>query len=86
MLIYYRQELALFSSTRYNWTSHKSKTTWHILDVSSGKITAAPFTSEVSEVVWVGPKNTSILYINGTNDEVPGGVTLWTGDVQDFKP
>ncbi|KAF2280638.1 alpha/beta-hydrolase [Westerdykella ornata] len=79
-------EIALFSSTRYNWTTHKSKTTWHILDIASGNITDAPFDSAVSEVVWVGPVNTSILYINETNEEVPGGVTLWTADVRDFAP
>lgn len=73
--------MALFSSTAYNWTTHESSTTWQLLDVASGAITEAPFDSSVSEVVWVGPTNTSILYINGTNDDVPGGVTLYTADV-----
>lgn len=75
------QTTALFSSTTYNWTTHKSSTTWQLLDVTSGDVTEAPFDSSVSEVVWVGPTNTSILYINGTNDDVPGGVTLYTADV-----
>jgi hypothetical protein len=58
------------------------------LDVASGKITEAPFDSAVSEVVWVGNTDTSILYINGTNDEIPGGVTLYTADIgaKKFSP
>lgn len=75
------QTTALFSSTTYNWTTHKSSTTWQLLDLTSGDVTEAPFDSSVSEVVWVGPTNTSILYINGTNDDVPGGVTLYTADI-----
>ncbi|KAL5397516.1 hypothetical protein PMIN03_000772 [Paraphaeosphaeria minitans] len=80
-------ELALFSSTSYNWTAGKSKTTWHFLDVKSGNVSEAPIDSGVSEVVWVGATNTSVLYINGTNDEVPGGVTLYMADFgEEFAP
>jgi hypothetical protein len=58
------------------------------LDVATGKIRQAPFDSSVSEVVWVGDKETSILYINGTNDEIAGGVTLYTADIggKKFSP
>jgi hypothetical protein len=58
------------------------------LDVESGDISDAPFDSAVSEVVWLGSSDTSILYINGTNDEVPGGVTLYTADLKEetFSP
>jgi dipeptidyl aminopeptidase/acylaminoacyl peptidase len=50
-------------------------------------VTEAPFDSSVSEVVWIGPTNTSILYINGTNDEVAGGVTMYTADLAEaFSP
>ncbi|KAF2006444.1 alpha/beta-hydrolase [Amniculicola lignicola CBS 123094] len=79
-------ELAFFSSTKYNWTTHKASTTWHVLDIASGNVSKAAFDSGVSEFVFVGPTNTSILYINGTNEEIPGGVTLYTADVLDFKP
>ncbi|KAI1429636.1 dipeptidyl-peptidase-like protein V precursor [Xylaria sp. FL1777] len=72
---------ALFSSTSYNWDSGKSSTTWHLLDVTSGKTKDAPFGSDVSEIVWIGDTDTSILYINGTNDEIAGGVTLYTADI-----
>lgn len=73
--------MGLFTSTSYNWTAGKSKTTWHVLDVASGNITDAPIDSAVSEFVWVGKTNTSILYINGTNEAIPGGVTLYTADL-----
>ncbi|KAF2469183.1 alpha/beta-hydrolase [Lindgomyces ingoldianus] len=81
-------EWALFTSTSYNWTTHKPSTKWQLMNVDSGDITAAPFDSGISEVVWVGPSNTSILYINGTNDEIPGGVTLYTADIgaSNFSP
>jgi hypothetical protein len=51
------------------------------LDVASGKTKEAPFGSEVSEIVWLGDTDTSILYINGTNDKIAGGVTLYTADL-----
>lgn len=80
--------MGLFTSTSYNWTAGKASTTWHFLDVASGNITDAPIDSDVSEVVWVGKTNTSVLYINGTNDNVPGGVTLYTADfgAEEFAP
>jgi hypothetical protein len=77
----HEKEWALFSSAKYNWTTHKTSTSWQLLNVASGNVTEAPFDSEVSEVVWVGASNTSILYINATKEEVPGGVTLYTADV-----
>ncbi|KAJ2987074.1 hypothetical protein NUW58_g4707 [Xylaria curta] len=79
---------ALFTSTSYNWDTSKSSTTWQLLDVASGKTKEAPFGSEVSEVVWIGKTDTSILYINGTNDKTAGGVTLYTADVgaKTFSP
>ncbi|KAI1817242.1 dipeptidyl-peptidase-like protein V precursor [Poronia punctata] len=81
-------KIALFTSTTYDWDTDKASTTWQILDVATGNIRLAPLDSSVSEVVWVGDKDTSILYINGTNDEIPGGVTLYTADVgaNEFSP
>jgi hypothetical protein len=51
------------------------------LNIPSGNITEAPFSSEVSEVVWIGDTDTSILYINGTNEDIVGGVSLYTADI-----
>ncbi|KAI1170030.1 dipeptidyl-peptidase-like protein V precursor [Nemania sp. FL0916] len=81
-------KLALFTSTTYDWDAAKSSTTWQLLEVASGKIKEAPFGSDVSEVVWIGDTDTSILYINGTNDKVAGGVTLYTADLgaKKFSP
>lgn len=35
----------------------------------------------MSEVVWVGDTEDSILYLNSTNAEITGGVTLYTADL-----
>ncbi|KAH7066334.1 Alpha/Beta hydrolase protein [Paraphoma chrysanthemicola] len=72
---------ALFSETKYNWTTAKAATTWYFLDTETGNTTKAPFGSAVSEVVWVGDTDDSILYINSTNEKIPGGVTLYTADL-----
>jgi hypothetical protein len=71
----------LFSEQKYNWTTAKSTTTWYFLDTKTGNTTKAPFGSVVSEVVWVGDTDDSILYINSTNEKIPGGVTLYTADL-----
>ncbi|RYN23886.1 Dipeptidyl-peptidase 5 [Alternaria arborescens] len=79
---------ALFSETKFNWTSEKSSTSWYFIDTESGNITKAPFGSDASEVVWVGDTEDSILYLNATNEEIPGGVTLYTADLSgdSFEP
>jgi hypothetical protein len=78
---------ALFSSTSYNWTAAKATTGWYFIDVESGETTEAPFNSEVSEVVWIGETEDSILYLNSSNDQIPGGVTLYTADLSgEFNP
>ena len=71
----------MFSEAKYNWTSAKTTTTWYFLDTKTGNTTKAPFGSAVSEVVWVGDSEDSILYINSTNEKIPGGVTLYTADL-----
>lgn len=72
---------AVYTSTNYSFEEHESSTTWKLMRLSSGEVTDLPFSSDVSEMVWIGPTNTSVLYVNGTNDEVPGGVTLYTADL-----
>ncbi|CAK3822391.1 related to Probable dipeptidyl-peptidase 5 [Lecanosticta acicola] len=76
-------EWAVFSSNNYSLDTHQNATTWRLMRLSTGAITDLPWDSNVTEVVWVGSTNTSVLYINGTNDHVPGGVTLWTADLAD---
>ncbi|KXT10885.1 hypothetical protein AC579_9854 [Pseudocercospora musae] len=74
-------EWAVYTSTSYSWEHHKSSTTWKLLHIPTGDITDLPWGNDVSEAAWVGATNTSVLYVNGTNDDVPGGVTLYTADL-----
>jgi len=78
----------LYSETKYNWTTAKAATAWYFLDTNTGNVTKAPFGSAVSEVVWVGDSEDSILYINATNEKIPGGVALYTADLSasSFSP
>jgi hypothetical protein len=73
----------VFSATSYSWDTHEATTEWKLLNVASGKLSTLPsgWGDFVSELVWVGATKTSVLYVNGSNDDVPGGVTLWTADL-----
>jgi dipeptidyl aminopeptidase/acylaminoacyl peptidase len=54
-----------------------------LIDLKSGAIKDSGLnTSEISELVWLPGTDTGYIYINGTNEEVPGGVTLWIGDLK----
>lgn len=78
---------AVFSSSAYSFDQHASTTAWYLMRVSSGEITKLPFEDEVSEMVWVGETNTSVLYVNANKDGgTPGGITLWTADLADSEP
>lgn len=74
-------EWAVYTSTNYSFETQEAATVWKLLNIKTGDISDLPFADDVSEMVWVGSTNTSVLYINGTNDEIPGGVTLWTTDL-----
>lgn len=76
-------EWAVYTSTNYSFEEHEASTSWKLIHIPTGEITNLPWGSDVSEAVWVGSTDTSVLYINGTNDEVPGGVTLYTTDLAD---
>lgn len=82
------KDRALFSETKFNWTTEKASTNWYFLDTTTGNVTKAPFGSAVSEVVWVGDSKDSILYLNSSNPDIPGGVTLYTADLgaASFQP
>ena len=71
----------MFSSTNYSWETHESQTVWNLLNLTSGEVSLLYDGSEISEMVWIGPTNTSVLYVNGTNEEEDGGVSLYAGDV-----
>ena len=36
-------------------------------------------------MIWIGATDTSVLYVNGTNSEVDGGVELWVSDTSSFE-
>lgn len=76
-------EWAIFSTSTYSFDEHESISQWKLMHIASGEISNLPaaWGDEVSEIVWVGDTPTSVLYINGTNEDVPGGVTMWTADV-----
>lgn len=77
-------EWAVFTSTNYSFESHEASTTWKILRLATGEISDLEISgSEVSEMVWVGPTDTSVLYVNGTGGDVPGGIGLYVADLKD---
>ena len=51
------------------------------MNLTSGKVSLLYNGSDISEIVFVGPTPTSILYINGTNEEEDGGISIYAGDV-----
>ena len=55
---------------------------WERLDLNTGDVSTWSTDDNITEVVFVGPSNTSILYINATNDEGDGGISLYTADAR----
>ncbi|KAJ5295378.1 hypothetical protein N7508_010199 [Penicillium antarcticum] len=77
-------EVALFSTSQYSFESHKTSSWWSLLDLESGKITQLTNDSNVSELIWLGSTDSGLLYINGTNADIPGGAEVWVSDTSDF--
>ncbi|KAJ5750545.1 hypothetical protein N7533_007573 [Penicillium manginii] len=77
-------KVALFSTAQYSFDTHSSSAWWSLIDLKSGKVSQLTNDSNVSELTWLGPTDSSLLYINGTNADVPGGVELWIADSSDF--
>ncbi|KAL9025215.1 MAG: hypothetical protein Q9196_005922 [Gyalolechia fulgens] len=73
-------DFAIYTSTNYSFEDHESTTIWEQLNLRSGHVSTWSTDSNISEVVFVGPTNTSILYINATNEEGDGGISLYTAD------
>lgn len=53
---------------------------WNVLDLRTGDIRTWFLGNEISEVVFAGPKCTSILYINSSQAAVDGTIGLYTAD------
>ena len=75
-------EIALFSVSDYSFENKTGSTAWHLIDLKTGKISDSGLSSDAGEVVWLPGTDTGIIYINGTNEETPGGVTIWIGDIK----
>ncbi|EPS29403.1 hypothetical protein PDE_04352 [Penicillium oxalicum 114-2] len=78
-------KLALFSASEYSWETHKTSSAWKLMDLDTRKIRVLTNDSNVSELIWMGTDDSSLLYINGTNAEIPGGVELWVSKVDSFE-
>jgi hypothetical protein len=74
-------EWAAFSSTNYSFETHEAQTVWNLLNLTSGEVTFLADGSEISEIVWIGATPTSVIYVNGTNAEGDGGISLYSADV-----
>ncbi|KAK2750435.1 putative dipeptidyl-peptidase 5 [Myotisia sp. PD_48] len=76
--------VAVFPLSQYSFKEHKTvRREWNLLDLKSGDIKLLTNDASVSEIVWLGD-GTSILYVNGTNSDVAGGVELWVSDTKNF--
>ncbi|KAL8996739.1 MAG: hypothetical protein Q9169_003809 [Polycauliona sp. 2 TL-2023] len=73
-------DFAIYTSTNYSFEDKEATTVWQQLDLKSGAFSSWSTDSNITEVVFVGPTNTSILYINSTNEAGDGGVSLYTAD------
>ena len=74
----------MYTSTNYSFDESEATTVWEQLDLNTGDISTWSTDSNISEVVFVGPSDTSILYINATNEEGDGGISLYTADATDL--
>lgn len=73
--------IALFSSSQYSFDKQSSARAINMIDLKTGKISKTGWKpSEISEYQWLPGTKTGIIYINGTG-EIPGGVSMWIGDV-----
>jgi dipeptidyl aminopeptidase/acylaminoacyl peptidase len=74
----------LFSYSQYSFEEHGSAGSgMNLIDLTTGAITESGLNaSEINEVAWIPGSETGIIYINGTNEEIPGGVTIWVGDIK----
>ncbi|CAJ2502303.1 Uu.00g096970.m01.CDS01 [Anthostomella pinea] len=77
-------EFALFSVSNYSFETKEHAAWWNKLDLATGDITewGSP---DISEVVFVGPTDTSIVYVNGSNAEGDGGISLYSADASSVE-
>ncbi|KAJ5737157.1 uncharacterized protein N7483_002282 [Penicillium malachiteum] len=76
-------EFALFSETQYSFESHSNAKLWNLMNLKSGGVNLLTNDSNVSELIWIS--SDTVLYINSTNEDIPGGTELWVSDISDFS-
>ncbi|KAJ5143612.1 CAZyme family CE10 [Penicillium bovifimosum] len=74
-------EVALFSTSQYSFETHKTTSWWSLLDLETGKVSQLTNDSNVSELIWLGSTDSGLLYINGTNADIPGGAEIWAASL-----
>ncbi|KAJ5702364.1 hypothetical protein N7488_009912 [Penicillium malachiteum] len=76
-------ELALFSQTQYSFERHSNAKLWNTMNLKNGEINFLTNDSSVSELIWISTD--TVLYINSTNEDIPGGTELWVSHISDFS-
>lgn len=71
--------------SNYTFETKKRSSHWNKLDLKTGEISVWYEGSDISEVVFVGSKPTSIIYVNGTNAEDDGGISLYSADADSLE-
>lgn len=56
-----------------------------MIDLESGEVTTLTDDGDIEEIIWLGSDSSTLLYINSTNAQIPGGVELWIADTSDFS-
>ncbi|KAH9906734.1 alpha/beta-hydrolase [Xylariomycetidae sp. FL2044] len=78
-------EFAIYTVSNYSFETKESASWWNKLDLATGEISVWYEGSDISEVVFIGPTPTSIIYLNGTNEEDDGGISLYSADATDLS-
>ncbi|KAI1806745.1 alpha/beta-hydrolase [Daldinia bambusicola] len=78
-------DFALYTVSNYTFDTKERSSQWNKLDLKTGEISVWYSGSDISEVVFVGSTPTSIIYINGTNAEDDGGISLYAADANSLE-
>ncbi|EMR62940.1 putative secreted dipeptidyl peptidase protein [Eutypa lata UCREL1] len=78
-------EFALFTVSKYSFDTKETSSVWKKLDLATGDISVWYEGSDISEVVFVGSDPTSIIYVNGTNEEDNGGISLYSANALELE-
>lgn len=82
-----RQEFALISGGNVTFNDSAvvgGASFWNLLNLTTGSMSTWALDSPISEIVFVGPDPTSVMYIDITNLTTTGSIGLYVADV--FSP